>query len=445
MASKRRGGFRTPELRGTLGTLLRTTTDVVRDALERGASAGRDALERGATAGRSRLDDVRTHRRRHDALAELGEIVLDLIRRGEVDLAELPEARDLIRQLDTFDAELDDDDEPAVGRAITRRRFDDRAAEAQRHEPAPTSRHEPALTSRHEPAGPNRTRRDSDQGTVPSNPRYRRDNDLGAAGAPRRRDLDDGTVTSGATRGRDPDDRALGSGATRRAPDDRAAASGATRYDPGDRAAASGATRYRRDSDDGTVASGASRYRRDNDDTVESGAHAHRDSAGARSRDSDGTVEPGPPRRRDSQGATTPTFDAPNLRRDSAPDTITVGRATREIDGLHGYPWSDADAPDDPDDDADSRATRPTTPARPRNNEPQTARAPTRPIKGVPITVEDDEPLAPIPPRRSAFTLPHDPHRKGGISFDDDDLNEYMHPDDVPPKGPAKDPDGGDA
>jgi hypothetical protein len=24
--------------------------------------------------------------------------------------------------------------------------------------------------------------------------------------------------------------------------------------------------------------------------------------------------------------------------------------------------------------------------------------------------------------------------RKGGISFEDDDLAEYMHPDDVPPK-----------
>src|SRR5512146_1531664 len=113
MASKRRGGFRPPELRGTLGTLLRTTTGVVRDA-----------LERGAREGRARLDDVRSNRRRHDALAELGELVLDLIRRGEIDLTELPEARDLVRQLD----ELDDapTDQPEPPRA-TRRRFDDRA------------------------------------------------------------------------------------------------------------------------------------------------------------------------------------------------------------------------------------------------------------------------------------------------------------------------------
>src|SRR5215813_2242983 len=70
MASKRRGGFGPPELRGTLGTLLRTTTGVVRDA-----------IERGAREGRARLDDARANRRRHDALADLGSLVLDLIRR----------------------------------------------------------------------------------------------------------------------------------------------------------------------------------------------------------------------------------------------------------------------------------------------------------------------------------------------------------------------------
>src|SRR5882757_6693533 len=97
MASKRRGGFRPPELRGALGTLLRTTTDVVRDA-----------LERGAREGRARLDDVRANRRRHDALAELGEVVLDPIRRGEIDLDELPEARALVRRLDELDASASD-------------------------------------------------------------------------------------------------------------------------------------------------------------------------------------------------------------------------------------------------------------------------------------------------------------------------------------------------
>ena len=52
------------------------------------------------------------------------------------------------------------------------------------------------------------------------------------------------------------------------------------------------------------------------------------------------------------------------------------------------------------------------------------------------------------PPRRSP--LPLDPTRKGGISFDDDeedDLDDYMHPDDVPSKPTPKptDPNDSDA
>jgi len=117
MARQRRGGFRPPELRGTLGTLLRTTL----------AQAGtlREALERGAREGRSRLDEARQHRRRQDAVAELGEIVLQLIRDGEIDLDELPEVRQLVAQLDEVDA-LDDDAGEDLPRAPIRRRFDDR-------------------------------------------------------------------------------------------------------------------------------------------------------------------------------------------------------------------------------------------------------------------------------------------------------------------------------
>ncbi|MEO8554290.1 MAG: hypothetical protein ABI678_30145 [Kofleriaceae bacterium] len=119
MARQRRGGFRPPELRGTLGTLLRTTL----------AQAGglRDALERGAREGRARLDDALASRRRTDVLAELGEIVLDLIRRGEIDLDQIPEARATVEQLDQFD----DGEDPADDRDIApapRARFDDRAA-----------------------------------------------------------------------------------------------------------------------------------------------------------------------------------------------------------------------------------------------------------------------------------------------------------------------------
>jgi hypothetical protein len=54
--------------------------------------------------------------------------VLDLVRRGEIDLHELPEARDVIRHLDELDAATDD--EAPVARAPIRRRFDDRSRPA---------------------------------------------------------------------------------------------------------------------------------------------------------------------------------------------------------------------------------------------------------------------------------------------------------------------------
>ncbi len=115
MARQRRGGFRPPELRGTLGTLLRTTL----------AQAGtiRDVLERGAREGRSRIDDALATRRRTDTLSELGEIVLDLIRRGEIDLHELPEVRELVAHLDELDAGASHDEPPLPP---TRKRFDSR-------------------------------------------------------------------------------------------------------------------------------------------------------------------------------------------------------------------------------------------------------------------------------------------------------------------------------
>ena len=121
MAGKRRtGGFRPPELRGTLGTLINT-------ALSQ-AGVVRDAIERGAREGRSRLEDVRTTRKRNDALAELGEIVLELIRKGEIDLGELPEAKQLVRYLDDLDGDTsgDDEDLDEVVRPGSRKRFDDR-------------------------------------------------------------------------------------------------------------------------------------------------------------------------------------------------------------------------------------------------------------------------------------------------------------------------------
>ncbi len=117
------GRFRTPEIRGTLGTLIRSAL----------AQAGgvREVLERGVREGRERLDSYRSDSRRSDALAELGEIVLDLVRRGEIDIAELPEAREAIHLLDEIDGDYADagvprDDARDVAQPPSRSRFDTR-------------------------------------------------------------------------------------------------------------------------------------------------------------------------------------------------------------------------------------------------------------------------------------------------------------------------------
>src|SRR5262249_50723332 len=97
-----------------------------------------------------RLDSARASRRRHDALADLGELVLDLIRRGEIDLVELPEARELVRELD----DLDDPDaavaepEPEPPRPALRRPFAHPAPPAP---PPRPPRPRPRLRRRHRP------------------------------------------------------------------------------------------------------------------------------------------------------------------------------------------------------------------------------------------------------------------------------------------------------
>ena len=138
MARQRRGGgFRPPEipLRGTLGTLLRTAAAQVgplRDALERTAREGLgearsrldDALAARASGSRARYNDHRT-----DALAELGTIVLELIRQGEIDLAELPEVREIVSQLDELDAAdsaHEEEHDEQVAAPPSRNRFDAR-------------------------------------------------------------------------------------------------------------------------------------------------------------------------------------------------------------------------------------------------------------------------------------------------------------------------------
>lgn len=105
MASSRRPRGLRPDLRGTLGTLVRSTL----------AQAGvvRDVLERGAREGRARLDDVRRDRRRTDALAALGEAVMDAVRAGELaevfDVAAVSDAIAEVEELERAEAEPADE------------------------------------------------------------------------------------------------------------------------------------------------------------------------------------------------------------------------------------------------------------------------------------------------------------------------------------------------
>jgi hypothetical protein len=105
MARSRRGstrGFGGPEIRGTLGTLIRSTLAQ--------AGAVREVLERGAREGRARLDDARLERARTDALADLGEVVLELIRDGELaDLEELPAIADAVAAIEDVEGRLHGD------------------------------------------------------------------------------------------------------------------------------------------------------------------------------------------------------------------------------------------------------------------------------------------------------------------------------------------------
>src|SRR5579862_8963169 len=113
MARSRRGrglgSLSGGEIRGTLGTLLRTTLAQ--------AGAVKDALERGAREGRARLDDARIGRRHEEALAELGAIVLEQVRKGELaDLEEIREIADAIATIEELEARMEGEREPAPSR-----------------------------------------------------------------------------------------------------------------------------------------------------------------------------------------------------------------------------------------------------------------------------------------------------------------------------------------
>lgn len=98
MAIGRGGG--PPDIKGTLGTLLRTTLNQM--------AALRDAVERGARTQRGWLDSALLSRQRKDVLASLGEVVYQLAVSGELgDLDEFPEVGRLIYDLEDIDAQIE--------------------------------------------------------------------------------------------------------------------------------------------------------------------------------------------------------------------------------------------------------------------------------------------------------------------------------------------------
>ncbi len=101
MASGRRGG--PPDLKSTLGSLLRTTLDQ--------ASAVREVVEQQTRSRGGLIDQALTQRRRAAAFAKLGEEVYKLARNGQIgELLLEPEIGMLIGEIE----ELDDGGEMAV-------------------------------------------------------------------------------------------------------------------------------------------------------------------------------------------------------------------------------------------------------------------------------------------------------------------------------------------
>lgn len=87
-----------PDLKGTLGTLLRTTINQV--------GAMTDVARRQARSQKQRFDTALLDRRRHDALADLGEILYELATSGEIELDELPELARAVQEVDDIDRRI---------------------------------------------------------------------------------------------------------------------------------------------------------------------------------------------------------------------------------------------------------------------------------------------------------------------------------------------------
>lgn len=100
---------------------------VVREALERGARSGRAVLDEA-------LGDAVQERRRTAALAELGQIVFELVQQGELDLSELPEIHEVLERLERL--EVEGHEPPRARRTSSRLGADSELAPSPDDEPA---------------------------------------------------------------------------------------------------------------------------------------------------------------------------------------------------------------------------------------------------------------------------------------------------------------------
>jgi hypothetical protein len=99
------------ELKGTLGTLIRSTLEQV--------GVVTDAAREKARLGQRRIDEALLERKLKAALAEVGEVARGLVADGRIDAAAFPElshALDRVEALEAPIAELDESaDEPTRG------------------------------------------------------------------------------------------------------------------------------------------------------------------------------------------------------------------------------------------------------------------------------------------------------------------------------------------
>ena len=96
-----------PDLKGTLGTLLRTTINQV--------GALSDVARRSALTQKQRLDTALLERRRREALADLGEVLYQLLKSGEIELDELPELVQAAEEIEELERRIAEAEAASAG------------------------------------------------------------------------------------------------------------------------------------------------------------------------------------------------------------------------------------------------------------------------------------------------------------------------------------------